>query len=246
VTHDEYIAALRTNGAAFAAAARAAGMDAPVPSCPEWTAGDLLRHMGGHHRWVLGNLGRTPEEGMQPRGAYEPAPDDGPGAADWVEDGASALADRLAEVGADQRCWTWVDDQPTTGFWARRTANETAIHRWDMQNAAGAPQPIDATHAVDGVDEHLAIVQRGFLGPAPTGNGEAVHLHATDADGEWLVRLDTDGMHVSPEHAKGDVAGRGPASDLYLMLLHRVPASAAVETLGDEALLASWLEKTSF
>ena len=181
---------------------------------------------------------------MEPRGEYEPTPD-GAGAIDWVREGAARLAKRLAEVGPDQPCWTWVEDYPTTAFWARRTANETAVHRWDMENTAGTAGPIDASLAVDGIAEHLEITRRGFLGPAPTGEGETIHLHATDAPGEWLVRLDANGMHVTSEHSKGDVAIRGPASDLLLVVLHRLPAST-VDGFGDDQLLARWLAKTAF
>ena len=244
MNHDDYIATLKSDAAAFVDAARAVDFDAQVPSCPEWTARDLVRHMGGHHRWVRGNLDRTPEDGMQPVGDYEPAPE-GAGVADWVAAGAAALADRLGEVGSEQRCWTWVPEQSTTGFWARRTTNETAVHRWDLQNTAGIPTPIDAALAVDGIDEHLSIVRLGYLGGAPTGAGETVHLHATDAPGEWLVRLEADGMHVTSEHAKGAVAVRGPASDLLLVVHHRAPAST-VDVFGDDQLLARWLEKTRF
>ncbi len=244
MNHDDYVAALESNAAAFVDAAREVDLSARVPSCPDWTARDLLLHMGSHHRWVRANLDRTRDQGMEPRGEYEP-PSEGAAAADWVSDGAAALAQRLAEVGPDQPCWTWVDDYPTTAFWARRTANETAVHRWDMENAAGGRRPIDAELAVDGIAEHLAIVQMGFLGGRPTGTGETVHLHSTDADGEWLVRLEPDGMEVTSEHAKGDVAVRGSASDLLLVVLHRRPPSA-VEVFGDQQLLERWLEKTSF
>ena len=50
-----------------------------------------------------------------------------------------------------------------------------------------------------------------------------MHVHSTDADGEWLVDFDN-GLAVTREHAKGDVAVRGPASDLMLVLYGRVPA----------------------
>ncbi|MGH9031285.1 MAG: maleylpyruvate isomerase family mycothiol-dependent enzyme [Acidimicrobiia bacterium] len=242
--HDGYIATLRSDASAFAGAVRRVDMDAPVPSCPDWTARDLLVHMGAHHRWVRANLDRQPEDGMAPGGVSDPAPE-GRAASAWVEEGAAELADRLDEAGPDRRCWTWVADLATTGFWARRTANETAVHRWDMENAAGIPGSIDAALAVDGIAEQLAIVQRGFVGPPPTGAGETIHLHATDADGEWLVRLDAEGMEVMPEHGKGDVALRGPASDLLLVVLGRLPASVG-EVLGDEQLLSRWLEKTGF
>ncbi|HYU57146.1 MAG TPA: maleylpyruvate isomerase family mycothiol-dependent enzyme [Actinomycetota bacterium] len=243
MTHDDYIAALRGNATAAADAARAAGMEARVPSCPEWTVRDLAAHLGGHHRWVTGNLGRAPEDGMHPIGAYEPAPE-GPAAADWIEEGAAALADRLAEAGPDQRCWTWVPERSTSGFWARRTANETAVHRWDLQNAAGAPESFDADHAADAIDEYFGVMQ--VIGSERLrGDSETIHWHCTDTDGEWLVRLAPDGLEVSREHAKADVAMRGPASDLLLVTIGRAPAST-IEVLGDAALVERWQAGAKF
>lgn len=244
MTHDEYITALRSNAVALADAARRTEMDAPVPSCPEWTVHRLLEHIGGHHRWVLGNLDRTPAEGMHPFDDYEPAPDDRR-AAGWVEEGAIALAERLAEVGPDRRCWTWVPDlDATTGFWARRTANETAVHRWDMQNAAGAPEPVAAAHAVDAIDEYFGVL-RVIGGDRLRGDGETIHWHCTDTEGEWLARLAPEGLEVSREHAKGDVALRGPASDLLLVTTGRSPGST-VEVLGDPALVERWQQAAKF
>ena len=66
-----------------------------------------------------------------------------------------------------------------------------------------------------------------------------MHLHATDGDGEWLVRLGADGVVVTREHAKGDVALRASASDLLLFLYGRRDASVG-EVFGDAALLDRW------
>jgi uncharacterized protein (TIGR03083 family) len=244
VNYDDYVASLGSNAASFGDAASRVDLAARVPSCPDWTARDLLVHMGSHHRWVRANIDRARDEGMAPPVDFE-APPGATEAVDWVREGATALAQRLADLGPDQSCWTWVDDYPTTAFWARRTANETAVHRWDMENAAGSPGPVDASLAVDGIAEHLEIARRGFLGPVPTGTGQTVHLHATDAEGEWLIRLDPDAMHVAAEHSKGDVAIRGSASDLLLVVLNRVPVST-VDVFGDDELLARWLERTRF
>ncbi len=68
------------------------------------------------------------------------------------------------------------------------------------------------------------------------GNGETIHFHCTDGDGEWLARLGPDGARRHAEHAKGDVAARGTASDLLLFLYGRVGADA-LEVFGDAALL---------
>ena len=68
-----------------------------------------------------------------------------------------------------------------------------------------------------------------------------VHLHCTDAEGEWLVANRDGEVTVTQEHAKGDVAARGTASDLLLFLWGRVPADA-LEVFGDADLLARFLQ----
>jgi len=66
VHHHECIAALRADGAAAAALARARPLATRVPSCPDWSLWELLPRLGSHHCWVVGNLGRTTEEGKYP------------------------------------------------------------------------------------------------------------------------------------------------------------------------------------
>ena len=65
------------------------------------------------------------------------------------------------------------------------------------------------------------------------------------AAGEWLARLTPDGVVVTAEHAKGDVAARGTASDLLLFLYGRVPAHD-LEVFGDSSLLGRWRELVSW
>ncbi len=49
-----HIAAVREEGALMAAAVAGADPDGTVPTCPDWTVRDLVRHMGGVHRWATG------------------------------------------------------------------------------------------------------------------------------------------------------------------------------------------------
>ena len=54
-------------------AARSAGLDTPVPSCPDWDVTALLRHVGKIHRWVAqviatGDMNTPRPEGTAPRG----------------------------------------------------------------------------------------------------------------------------------------------------------------------------------
>jgi hypothetical protein len=84
------------------------------------------------------------------------------------------------------------------------------------------------------------------------GDGETIHLHATDLDGsqlpgEWLITLEPDGFRWSHAHVKGAAAVRGTARELALWLNHRLPDSApGLERLGEEPLLAYWGAKTAF
>ena len=125
-------------------------------------------------------------------------------------------------------------------FWSRRMAHETSIHRWDAESASGAQAPVDAAVAVDGIDERLEnlvpSMEHNPAGPdSLSGGGETLHLHCTDTDGEWLLRFAPDGFTFSREHAKGDLAVRGGASDLLLWLVGR-RALDGLETFGDTAV----------
>ena len=83
-------------------------------------------------------------------------------------------------------------------------------------------EPIDHALAVDGIDEFFGLIPFWRRESTLHGAGESIHLHCTDGDGEWFVRLAADGVIVTREHAKGDVALRAPASDLLLFLYGRV------------------------
>ena len=234
-----YCHAIRREGHALAAAARAAGVDATVPSCPEWQVADLLGHVGRLHRWVSGivEAGRLDPPEHHWSAAEPPAAGE---RIEWFDAGVDIIADTMARADPTSVAWSWTDDC-TAGFWARRQANETAVHRWDAQSAAGTTEPIEHALAVDGIDEFFALIPFWRRESTLHSAGESIHLHCTDGEGEWMVRLAEQGVLVTREHAKGDVAMRAPASDLLLFLYGRVDRSTA-EVFGDETLLDRWQE----
>jgi uncharacterized protein (TIGR03083 family) len=122
---------------------------------------------------------------------------------------------------------------------------EATLHGWDLANAYGAAQPVEPETALYGIDFMLDLLPT-LIKRRPavrTGQGETFHFHRTDGPGEWLLRFDENGIAVSREHAKGDVAVRGTASDLLLFLWRRVPVSAApLEVFGNAALLDQFFE----
>jgi uncharacterized protein (TIGR03083 family) len=227
-----HIAHLRADAALLLEAQRA-DPHAPAWEGTGWDRTELLAHVAGVHAWVRQQLHLGNEERVR-LSAVEgpPAGDALPG---WFEAGAAELV-QLLEAMDVQATWpTWAGPQPGT-FFARRMAQETAVHRWD-----GVGGEVDAALGVDGVDELLELfvprlpVDR-FAGIVPA----SIHLHATDTDGEWLVQLGAEGVTFERGHAKGDVALRGRAGDLLLWAWNRAPVDDRFEVFGDPAPLAAW------
>ena len=80
-----------------------------------------------------------------------------------------------------------------------------------------------------------------------------VHDHGKETGGdlgeagEWLVRREGSELIVEHGHGKGDVALRGPAGRLLLVLLRRIPpGDPQVEVIGDPAVLAGWLAHSPY
>jgi hypothetical protein len=70
----------------------------------------------------------------------------------------SDLVGELTTRNPADRGGTWYALDPTVGFWFRRMAQESVIHRVDAEYAAGAAVfPIPDDLAVDGVDELLRV-----------------------------------------------------------------------------------------
>ena len=134
------------------------------------------------------------------------------------------------------------------------------MHLADAQLATGRDVDLAAGLAADGVDEWLGLIAAGPDGatesararPQPMrGDGHTLHFHATDdgldGAGEWLVRRAPSSITVEPGHAKADVAVRGPAVRLLLVLTRRLPPSdPAIEILADRPLFTDWLDHTPF
>jgi uncharacterized protein (TIGR03083 family) len=232
----DYFPVITEHARVLAEVARDVDLESRVPSCPEWDVAKLVRHTGTAHRWSSGVVQKR--EPLSPKSIDLAIPDDPAGLPDWLEQSAAQLVSTLAESDPDSECWTWTDDR-SVRFWSRRMAHETTVHRWDGQGVAGTPEPFAGELAVDGIDEQLENLPF-IVGPENTrGAGETLHLHCTDVDGEWLLRLGENGLEVQREHAKGEVALKGAATELYLVVLGR-RSTEAVDVFGDPGALARW------
>lgn len=225
-----YLELLRADGDALAAAAER-NLTARVPSCPDWDVAELVRHTSEVHRHKAGTI----RAGRVPWDEREEGPKDPGEIVAWYRAGLDDLHGLLSSTDESQPAWTWGTGD-TVGWWLRRMAQETAVHRWDAENAVGDAAPIDPELASDGIDEFLGEFVPGEEIPW-AGAAGTIHLHCTDVEGEWTVTLEPGAVpSYETGHSKGDAAVRGTANDLLLLVWRRVEPSA-VEVLGNTALV---------
>ena len=225
------LTAVEREGRALLAAAER-DPSARIEHCPDWDASGLVDHIAGVWSFMAAQV-----EAASSDKPTRPDPDDPSTASDRL----SHLVALLASVEPTEPCWNWCHEEGRTASWVvRRMAHENNIHRWDAENAVGDPDPLDADLAHDGVDEILDVAWRHLLsGPVGGYPSSTLHLHRTDGDGEWLLSSAGEQLVVGHEHAKGDAAARGTASDLNLLVWGR--RQPTLEVFGDEAVLDAWL-----
>lgn len=215
-----------------------------VPHLDGWTVASVLGHTG----WVLrfASLALAADPADPPSRSSVPEPPPGDEVIDWFATGTDELQRALASTDLATLRPTFTGPQPA-GWWLRRLSHELSIHRWDAESAFRRPEPIDGRQARDGIDEVLQVFTPHRMQFATLdGEGETVHLHATDIDdGEWVLTYGAESVAWEHAHARGDVAARGPVSDLLLLLWSRIPASR-LEVYGDAALLDRWQEAATF
>ena len=160
------------------------------------------------------------------------------------------VVDLVEHVGRGQRWAATMVENRTAGFWLRKLAHDTLVHRWDADLTVGREPEAAPDLAADCVSDLLdAIAALSGDHEDPVfaglrGTGESLHFHATDTAGEWLVRRTPSAVEWEPGHGRADVAVRGRVVDLALLLNRR--GRPAVEVIGDDLLLAHWLENGVF
>jgi uncharacterized protein (TIGR03083 family) len=244
---DLWLTALRADGEAFLAAVGEPGvLGMNVPSCPDWTVGELARHLGSVYRRVRLNAGTA---GVDENWGPVVIPDEAPAAdseqvVDWFAGEFAQVSAFLEALDPDEPTWNWAPQSRVAAFWHRRMAHETAVHRWDAQVATRLPEPLESKLAADTVAEALdTFLPAGRRRPHADVAG-IVHLSASDVGQDWTIRmrgdgivalLDTDTLFDDDAHP-ARAAATGTASDLALAIWGRVSFDV-VDAVGDEALL---------
>ncbi|SPL95953.1 unnamed protein product [[Actinomadura] parvosata subsp. kistnae] len=238
-----------------AAVAAASSLDAQVPTCPEWTLFDLAQHIGEGRRDWAATVAAGPAEAKSAAEGAPAAPREREALLAWLAESTDQLVEALRKAGPDRGCWTWWDTSqspPTCGTVARHQLQQMAVHTYDAQITVGAPQPLPAEVALDGVEEFLftCVATTSAWPHRPA----AIDFHASEGR-SWRLSLSADGARTTrlpgpdaiPAAAgqEADVAyasARGTAGELVLMLYNRIPFDS-LKLDGDRRLfdqLSAW------
>jgi uncharacterized protein (TIGR03083 family) len=248
---DRYCTEIVTQTELLTTGLAAADLRAPVPSCPGWTLGKLVRHISGGHRWAEETI-RTRSTAFRPDDQLRKLDGDDSGAVPTAQltEGATEFANTLRAAGPNAQVWAPFD-YDTTSFWARRFTHETVVHRADATLAAGTEFTVAEDVALDGIDEWLeldALPQHFDLDPRRRnliGPGRTIALEATDTDAAWFIDLTGDVITWRREREQAAVTVRAALTDL-LLIIYRRKAVPANNIQGDQRLLDFWLDHVGF
>lgn len=246
----DYAAALLEQDNLFGELIRDADPATPVPTCPGWTLQQLFRHLGRGHRWAAQIVRDQLEAPLDPRAVADGKPPaDQAGALDWLRGSGQSLVDAVAATGPDVPVWTFLGPRPAA-WWLPRRLHEATVHRADAAIALGVEYELSPELAADGISEWLTLVVTEVSSSArtaPIDVGASLHLHATDFDGEWVLRAEASGVILETGHHKSTTAARGRTVDLLLALTRRRSADEGdVQILGAPEVWTHWLAGTPF
>jgi uncharacterized protein (TIGR03083 family) len=189
------IAIIRTEAQRLADVLTTTAPDVPCPTCPEWSASDLLWHLTEVHYFWAGVLSRNAHTEADIGAVEQSKPARPTGMADLLalrETATAALLEQLDRLDDAEPRWSWWPSDQTVGFTRRMQTYEATMHRVDAELAAGLPVgPIGADVAAGAVD-HAVDVMWGWPPDAAGYEARAVvEFVASDAGQRWLVEVGT-------------------------------------------------------
>ena len=246
---DDLGAGLGEAATVLRANAMAAGLDAPVPTCPGWSVSRLVAHVGMAHRWAASHVNGSPADDPE---VMERAALSEPDLLGWFDDGATALLQAIVDAPDDLTAFVFLKNAPPAKvFWTRRQCHETTIHAVDALAARlGRPPRRSETWirpplALDGIDELLAgFVPRRSQGIHPP-EETVVLVRPDDSPIAWLLAMGPDHPVDVTVVDGASPAAYGPVDrtltghpvDLYLQLWNR---SADLDPWWHDLVTITW------
>ncbi|UYQ60862.1 maleylpyruvate isomerase family mycothiol-dependent enzyme [Streptomyces peucetius] len=246
--HERYCDAVERLVGEFVAAVRGVDPAIPVPTCPGWTVGDLVKHHGTTHRWAEHVVRTRAAERVWARDVPLDLPDDPSAYPDWVARSAEAALRTVRKVDPDLPMWSYGEDQ-RVAFYPRRLLFEAVIHLADAQLALGREPRVAPGTAADGIEEFLEnlphyswITER--LEALPDGS---VSLVAQDTGAAWTIAFGAAGFSWTKTASAAPVTVTSTAADLLLLLYgRRRPTADRFTVTGRREVLDGWVGAMAF
>jgi uncharacterized protein (TIGR03083 family) len=219
---------LEVEGERLATSTIGSDPESQVPHLPGMRLGEVVRHVGSVYRMVVSWL----RDGRRPT-RWQRAPGEDQSLVDYLRAGLLEVVTELARHDPLEAAPTWWPKHQNYGFWYRRLAHETTVHRHDVQmsGAAATVGGIPPEMALDGVDEILSLWfthRLGVLGVSDVRPGRvAIHTGGR----RWIAQTTATG--TSAWRAEGDeqvdaIVSSDPAG-MYLWLWGRRPGAHVLE-----------------
>lgn len=235
--HGHLLEVLEVEGELLASSARGVDPETAVTYAPGMTLGETVRHVGSVYRMVVAWL----RSGGDAPTRWQRAPEDDQPVEDYLRVGLRELLDELSAHDPAEGCPTWWPLDQTYGFWRRRMAHESTVHRIDVQQAAAGMTVggIAADIAFDGIDEILSLWFTHRLGVLGVTNSWAGEVAVVAGRRRWIARITATGTsswQAQPDEP-ADATITSDPTGMYLWLWGRRPILTATPD-GDRAGVA--------
>jgi len=195
-----------------------------VPGCPGWDVARLLDHISR----VYASRTDIVEQGLTDRWPPRRVRPDKADPLEWFRAEATRLGAALAGADPAQPVQTFARER-TVGFWIRRMAHETLIHRIDAEQAAGYESAVDPELAIDGISELFDV----FITPQFDEN-------EFEAD-EPVIGINSGGRSWVARFGRLTDKTHGKVEEMPMMVLDgQAKPSATVAGDPDRVLLWMW------
>jgi len=231
---------LRVEGELLASSSLGTDPHQPVRYAEGMTLGETVRHVGSVYRMVVAWL----RSGDQPT-RWQRAPVPGQSLVEYLRAGhREVLAELSAHDPADAAPSWWPLDQ-TYGFWYRRLAHETTVHRYDVQDAAAemtVTGRVEDEIAFDGIDEVLSLWFTHRLGVLGVTNSWTGRVAVVAGRRRWIAQMTATGTaswQAEPDEPADATVSTDPAG-MYLWLWGRRPIRTATPEGEPVAISQLW------
>jgi uncharacterized protein (TIGR03083 family) len=235
IAYPNLLDVLEVEGERLATSTVGSDPESEVPNLSGMRLGEVVRHVGSVYRMVVSWL----HDGARPT-RWQRQPGDDQSLVDYFRAGLLEVVHELARHDPLEGCPTWWPAHQNYGFWYRRLAHETTVHRYDVQmgGAAATVGGIPPQMALDGVDEILTLWFTHRLGVLGIADMRPARIAIHTGDRRWIAQITptgTSAWRADTDEKVDAIVSTDPAG-MYLWLWGRRPGAHVLEAGDPEAV----------